>query len=1081
MLLNGIPLRLRQRFTAARLPITIGCLAAALIAGTPSLGAAPEVRFSRDIRPILSENCFACHGPDQKARKVGLRLDTKEGLYESSAKHGPAFVLGNPDKSPAWQRITTADPDDLMPPPESHKTLSSEQKERVRRWILEGALWQGHWAYVKPERPEVPKVRAAGFVVRNPIDAFILQRLQAQKLRPAPEADRRAIARRLALDVTGLPPAAELLEAFLRDRAPDAYEQLLKRFLAMPQWGEHRARYWLDAARYADTHGLHFDNYREMWPYRDWVIRAFNRNLPFDRFTIEQLAGDLLENASDEEKVATGFQRCNMTTNEGGTIEDENLANYANDRVTTTGWVWLGATLNCCACHDHKFDPFTTKDFYSLAAFYRNTTQSGFDKNRRESDLFLIVPQTESERARWHALPGQLNAARRARETKEKENKGSFDQWLSQLNPQTPPAAVELTGELVRVPLLLGDSTNLPVVLQGRHTTRTLSLAQTKIDQDAPLGPAPILTKANGLVLGDLANFNRAEPFSAAAWVKVPEGFKGEGSILARMGGDDALYRGWDFYVRNESFGMHLSHRWSTMGMAVAANDKSVKPGQWQHLAFTYDGSGRAAGVKLFVNGVEVGANRDQNSLEGPTTNSFALRVGRREKGNELDGVALQDVRLYDRRLLSTEVRALFAGPRLAALLAQTQAEPTNPAPADALRDYYLVTSERDWQQAAARFAALEREQQDIRGHSPVTLVQEEKTNSMAMAQILFRGQYDKPKDKVTAATPAALPAMSSTAPKNRLGLAEWLVGRDNPLTARVIVNRYWQEVFGVGLVKSTEDFGTTGEPPSHPELLDWLAVEFQESGWDVKHLFELMLTSSTYRQAAQTTPEKLEKDPQNRLLSRGPRFRMDAELIRDYALASSGLLRTEIGGPSVKPYQPPGVWEAVAMVESNTRFYEPGEGDSLYRRSLYTFWKRAAPPASMDLFNAPSRETCVVRRERTNTPLQALATLNDPQFVEAARHLAEVALAANPRRPEAALETVAQRLLLRRLASEERAVVRRTLADMQTYYDAHLEAAQQLVRTGASPPDSRLPLPSLAALTMVANQLMNLDEVLNK
>jgi hypothetical protein len=628
------------------------------------------------------------------------------------------------------------------------------------------------------------------------------------------------------------------------------------------------------------------------------------------------------------------------------------------------------------------------------------------------------------------------------------------------------------------------------------------------------------------VAVGNAGDFEWSQAFSAGAWVFVPKDFKGEGSVIAKMGGDEEKYRGWNLLVRDDDLSVQMIHRWSNIAMEIKSTGSAVKRGEWQHVFFTYDGSGRTKGVKLFVNGVEVNANRDNNRLEGSIRSPFPLRVGRRERNNGLNNVAVQDVRVAGGRLSGAEVRALASAPRLKELLAQLHEEPARPvltatnAPSTnstevaqsspeekakaeksraeaekaaaekakairetargALKDYFLVTQAKAWQQANGKVAALELEQAAIRGRSPVTLVQIEKKDSEPMAQILFRGQYDKPKEKVKAAPPGMLHAMPEGAPNNRLGLGQWLVSPENPLTARVTVNRFWQEVFGVGLVKTAEDFGTTGDPPVNQELLDWLAVEFVESGWDVKKLFELMLTSSTYRQSVETAPGKLEKDPQNRLLSRGPRFRMDAEMVRDLALAASGLLVEKVGGPSVRPYQPDGVWEAVAMPESNTRYYVRDSGESLYRRSLYTFIKRAAPPATMDIFNAPSREVCAARRERTNTPLQALATLNDPQFVEASRHLAEVALATS-RKEEEALQTMAERVLSRPLNTKELTIVKGTLKEMLAYYEKQPDAAKRLIATGESKPSDQLPTSQLAAMTMVANQLMNLDEVLNK
>ncbi len=1086
----------------------------------PAHAAAAEVGFNRDIRPIFAENCMACHGPDNNKRKAGLRLDTKDGIFEKTPKREPAVVPGNLEKSELWRRVTTTSPDDVMPPPDSHKELKPEQKEKLKRWILSGAPWQGHWAYIKPERPGVPKVQSPKSKVQNPIDAFVLAKLQSKGLKPAPEADRRTLARRLSLDLTGLPPKPEVVEAFVKDRSPDYYEKFVKTLMASPAWGEHRARYWLDAARYADTHGLHFDNYREMWPYRDWVIKAFNTNVRFNQFTIEQLAGDLLPDATDDQEVATGFQRCNMTTNEGGTIEDENLANYANDRVTTLGWVFLGTTMNCCACHDHKFDPFTQRDFYSMAAFFRNTKQTGFDKNIRESDLYMVVPQSESDRARWRALPTEIESARKVRDNQSVEADLAFTNWLAGVETQKLPREMKLPGELLRVPLNEGSGIVATGFLSG---VRRKFIGPTKLDwttNSGLFGIAPIFAKDQSFVLDVGGDFEANEPFSAGAWVLLPKNFKGEGAVLAKMGGDEEKFRGWDLLVRDDDLAVQMINRWSNIAMETKSTGSAVKRGEWQHVFFTYDGSGRTKGIKLFVNGVEVNANRDNNRLEGSIRSPFPLRIGRRERNNGLNNVAVQDVRVVRSRLSSAEVRALAAAPRLKELLAELNKEPEKPAVSTAnattaelnaeekakeekkrdeaekaavakakaareaaresLADYFRVTQHQGWQQANSNLAKLELEQQAIRGRSPVTLVQQEKMDSEPMAQVLFRGQYDKPKDKVNAATPAVLHALPANTPKNRLGLAQWMVSPDNPLTARVTVNRFWQEVFGVGLVKSVDDFGSTGEAPVNQELLDWLAVEFVESGWDVKRLFELIVTSSTYRQSAETTPEKLEKDPQNRFLSRGPRFRMDAEMVRDCALAASGLLVEKVGGPSVKPYQPDGVWEAVAMPESNTRFYQRDSGENLYRRSLYTFIKRAAPPATMDIFNAPSREVCAVKRERTNTPLQALATLNDPQFVEAARHLAGVALARGGK-DEEALQTMAERILSRALTPKELSVVKATLKEMQSFYEKQPDEAKQLLAIGESKTSGSIPATQLAAMTMVANQLMNLDEALNK
>jgi hypothetical protein len=1034
-----------------------------------------SVKFDRDIRPILAENCFACHGPDTGARKAGLRFDTKEGFFEKTKKHEPAVVPGNLEKSELWARINATDPDDVMPPPESNKVLKPEQKELFKKWILAGAQWEGHWAYIKPERPAVPNVKQRGFEVRNPIDGFILAKLQSKGLKPAPEADRRALARRLSLDLTGLPPQPELVEEFMNDRAAAAYRNLVKRLMNSPQWGEHRARYWLDAARYADTHGLHFDNYREMWPYRDWVIKAFNRNLPFDRFILEQLAGDLLDDAEIEQLIATGFQRCNMTTNEGGTIDEENLANYANDRVATTGWVFLGMTMNCAACHDHKFDPITQKDFYAMEAFFRNTTQPAKDGNVKDSNPSILVPQTPEDAQRWDALPAEIAAARSRVDERRKAAKPDFETWVVDAKADEFENEIPSEGLLVHAPLNERRSNDVVAFVRGEPNT--IALTNELEWQDGKLGPALVLKSGNTLDLGDVGDFEKTNAFSYGGWVRVSKA-EGNSAVLARMDSDNDS-RGWDLLVQGDRIAVHIVHKWPDNAIKVSTKNAVIKEKTFQHVFVTYDGSGKAKGVKIYIDGAETAVKVDKDKLEETIRTPVSLRVGQRSKGQEFERGRVQDIRIYERKLSAKEVAALAEVVPVHQALTLAADERT-PQQTENIYDYWLTTRDDSYVKLSKAHGALKSEQNAIKERNPVAHIQREKTNSIPMAQILFRGQYDKPKEKVIAATPAVLHPMPKGAPTNRLGLAQWLISPENPLTARVTVNRFWQEIFGAGLVKTADDFGTTSEPPSHPELLDWLTMEFVESGWDVKHIFELIVMSSTYRQSAEVTPEKLQKDPQNRFLSRGPRFRMDAEMVRDYALATSGLLVERIGGPSVKPYQPDGVWEAVAMPESNTKKYKRDTGQSLYRRSLYTFWKRAAPPATMDIFNAPSREVCAVRRERTNTPLQALATLNDPQFVEAARHLAQFVLTRG-RDEDDAIDEMARRLLARPLSAKEKAVVKRTLGEMRAFYGQDEEAAKQLLSIGESKACEMVAAPELAAMTMVANQLMNLDEVLNK
>jgi mono/diheme cytochrome c family protein len=1034
-----------------------------------------QVRFNRDVRPILADNCFQCHGPDPGTRKGKLRLDREEG-YFGQRENGPTVVKGKPDESPLYKHLVTKDKEELMPPPKSRKVLKPKEIDLIRRWIAEGAKWEPHWAFLKPERPPVPAVKNAAWV-KNPIDAFVLARLEAAGLAPAPEADRRTLARRIALDLVGLPPDPAQVEAFAADASPKAVESYIDRLLGDARYGEHRARGWMDPARYADTHGLHFDNYREIWPYRDWIIDAFNRNQPFDQFTVDQLAGDLLPNPTRDQIIATGFHRCNMTTNEGGTIPEENLVLYARDRVETTSWVWLGLTANCATCHDHKFDPITTKDFYSMSAFFRNTTQGAMDGNIRDTTPILILPKKEDE-ARWNAIPPEVEAAKKAAAERKTAYRAEFEKWLEAAKPEDWDAEVAKIGapdfhlaleEEKPADALSGVAKGKPVPVKAGGPVAWTG--------EARQGKAVAFDGKTVLdVEGAVGDFERTDRFSYGCWVRVNAGFQGSAPLFARMD-DDAAYRGWDLWVQGNEFAAHLIHAWPGDALKGATTGGQVKPGQWQHVFVTYDGSSKGTGLKIFVDGKEAKLNFEANALKNSTKTPTAFKVGQRRKGPVLANVSVQDIRLYARQLKRSEIQRMALETKAVALLKKA-AKDRKPKEKD---EIFEVMSDADPALAAAqeKQAALEAEQKAMRDRAAVAHVQEEKKGSMGMANILFRGEYDKPRDKVEAGVFTALHPLPPEAPKNRLGLARWLVSAENPLTPRVTVNRFWQEVFGTGLVKTSEDFGIMGESPSHPELLDWLSVEFRDGGWDVKKLLRLMLTSATYRQSAKTTSAKVEKDPGNRLLSRGPRFRMEAEMLRDYVLAASGTLSGRIGGPSVKPYQPDGVWEAVAMPGSNTRDYRRDSGESLYRRSMYTFWKRAAPPASMEILNAPAREFSCLRRERTNTPLQALVTLNDPQFVEAARMLAQAALAGAD--DAARVDIAARRILCRPLADGEKAVVLRSLATLRTAYKNAPADAKALIAVGESKPDPKLDPSELAAWTMLCNQLFNLDEVLNK
>jgi mono/diheme cytochrome c family protein len=1053
-------------------------LALAAVALAPALGTVradgpakskSAIEYNRDIRPILAENCFACHGPDSASRKADLRLDRRDAAVQAGA-----IAPGDVEQSELLHRIFSSDRDEVMPPPAIKKNLTAAQKDRLKQWIVSGAEYQPHWSLIAPTRPAPPTVKHEARV-KNPIDRFVLSKLEARGLSPAPEADRLTLARRVSLDLTGLPPEPRDVDAFVADTSPDAYEKYVDRLLGSDRWGEHRARYWLDVARYADTHGIHFDNYRENWVYRDWVINAFNRNMPFDQFTLEQLAGDLLPGRTVDQQVASGFNRCNITTNEGGTIPEEYLVFYTRDRTETASQVWMGLTTGCAVCHDHKFDPISQKEFYQLAAFFNNTTQAAMDGNIKDTPPTIFVPRSD-DRPKWDALARDVEAAKGLLEARRKSARADFTKTLAALTPGVLSERVPADGLRLLAPLSEGTGSSTQVTTRGAWRQVELGAATTW--EPGHVSSRAIVFRAGvKLDLPEAGDFDRDQAFSYGAWVRLPKN-PPPGAVFARMMDDGNDYRGWDLWIENGKVGTHIIHKWPDDALKVVSRDP-LKPGEWHHLFVTYDGKGQASGVTVYVDGKAQPVDVPQNTLKNTIRTSVPFRLAQRNTGSRLNGLGVQDVRLYDRALPPADVAALASSTR-SAWLASKAADKRTEAETNELFDAWLTIHDAEFPKLAERLVALERDQAGMKSRGTIAHVMQERGES-ASAFILFRGEYDKRRDPVKAATPSALPPLPSDLPKNRLGLARWLLRPEHPLTARVTVNRFWQEVFGTGLVRTAGDFGVSGELPSHPELLDWLAVEFRESGWDVKRLFKRLVTSSAYRQSAASTAEKLEKDAHNRLLSRGPRFRMDAEMVRDSALASSGLLVKKIGGPSVKPYQPEGVWEAVAMIGSNTRDYRADSGDGLYRRSLYTFWKRAAPPASMEIFNAPSREVCTVRRERTNTPLQALVTLNDPQFVESARRLAERTLKDGGSTVEDRLDYLARRLLARPLRPEEEKVVSASLADLSAFYQGHPADSKRLISVGDSKPDAKLDPATLAAWTMLSNEMLNLDEVLNK
>ncbi len=1031
-----------------------------------------KISFNDQIQPILSSNCYLCHGPDSGSRKAGLRLDGGAFAFLPRANGKPVLIPGHPELSAVFQRISSTEPGEIMPPPKSHHLLKPEEIALLKNWIKQGAVYETHWSYIKPVRPAVPPT---GFThwsywswPTNPIDNFILAKLEQNNLEPRPEADRRSLIRRVTLDLTGLPPSPEEVDKFVNDNSPNAYEKVVDRLLSSPAYGEHEGRYWLDAARYGDTHGIHIDNYRSIWPYRDWVINALNQNMKFDEFTIEQLAGDLLPNATMEQKIASGFNRCAPSTGEGGSINDEVLAMYAKERVDTTSEVFLGETMGCAACHDHKFDPISQKDCYSMAAFFRNTTQSALDGNRMDAPPNILVPSPE-DRARWEAVPGELNSVQKP-----------LDARIAALKAMLPKLAKDLDWTVTLKPVS-DDKMELSLPLQegsgSQIKTKEGNLAQFTSEPkwtEGAVGKAPLFDGKASAEFPDVGNYDTGDSFSTTFWVKASA--KVSGVIMAHIDENDNQC-GWQLVF--EANRVSLVFNSGPQKTVKATTDKNLPQDIWQNICVTYDGSGKADGMRIYFDGVKQSIKSDLPVVDGSILAKAPLRIGKRGSGGELKNASLQDIRVYHRVLSQDEALRMTEDERALALQASGNPTQWSPSQQDAYISLYLARRDVTYSKLVEQKKRLVAEQDAIRQRSPVSLVMEEKPDA-PFAYILKRGQYDQLGDKVVPDVPQAIPPLlPADQPRNRLGLAKWLVSPDNPLLARVTVNRFWQQCFGVGIVKTSEDFGIMGERPVNQPLLDWLAVEFRESGWDVKHMLKLMVMSSAYRQSSDETPQLVEADPENRLVSRGPRYRLDAEVIRDQALAVGNLLIAKIGGPSVKPYQPPGIWEAVAMPESNTKTYKQDSGEALYRRSLYTFWKRSAPPPGLETFNAPSRETCVVRRERTDTPLQALAIMNDPQYMEAARHFANLAIHAG-NTPEARLDYMSNRLLARPLSSDEKQVLMLSLNKFLAVYEKNPQEATTLLKIGDSPQPMDAPAPEQAAWTMVASQFLNLDESLN-
>ena len=1041
-------------------------------------GPTVPIDYLRDIRPILSDACYACHGPDETSREADLRLDQLQAVIADTSATQAVIVAGDPQQSELVRRITSDDPDEVMPPAASGKALTSEQVTLLCRWIEQGATWKEHWSFVKPRRNELPHVREPAWP-RNAIDRFVQARFEHRGWQPSPAADKETLIRRATFDLIGLPPTLDEVDAFLADDSPEAYERVVDRLLQSPHYGEHMARFWLDAARYGDTHGLHLDNYREMWPYRDWVVAAFNENLPYDQFTIEQLAGDLLPDATLDQRVATGFCRAHVTTNEGGSIEEEVYTRNVVDRVSTMGTVFLGLTLGCAACHDHKFDPVTQREFYQLFAFFNSLDGPALDGNVKDPAPVVSVP-SPAQAELLEALQKQVSELRAQRDGRQATDDPGYSQWLRTRSQRAYRGEFDpelhLANGLV-VHCDFDQQTGQSVVNHANADASGRFVgAVERIDGRAGRGLK--FADWGRVDLGNVASFNDTDAFSFGAWVKTSNGRNS--IVLAKTDASD-LHRGYELSLLDGHVTTQISRRQPGYVIKVTTKEDVIPNDQWHHVFVTYDGSHRASGVVIYVDGLPQPTDiwSDALQFKRGIRNTLPLLIGARDQDRSFEGGSVDDVRVYDRRLTDAELRAVFLETQFD-FLKSTPSESWTTAEHEALQHFYLLRQDEAFQQDTEQLEALVNQLRSEKLAVPISLVFRERKKPRD-AFVLQRGQYDQPGAPVVRATPTSLPPMSDDLPRNRLGLAQWLVAEENPLVSRVAVNRFWQQFFGRGLVETSEDFGSQGAVPSHPELLDWLAVEFRESGWDVKALVRMIAMSATYQQSSYTTPTLVREDPDNRELARGPRFRLDAEMLRDQALSTSGLLVRRLGGPSVKPVQPTGLWKAVGFSSSNTVEFVPDtDPEKIYRRTVYTFYKRTSPPPQMTTFDAPSRESTCVRRERTNTPLQALLLLNDPQYVEAARALAARVMRAD-------LVSLYDRAsYMYRLCTARRASKATVNELVQLFrkqlavYQQDQEAVEKLL-AGQFKQASADDASRLAAWTIVANMVLNLDEVITK
>lgn len=1031
--------------------------------------AAGPVDFNRDIKPILSDRCYTCHGPDEEQRQAELRLDRREGLLATvEAGEGTHVVKpGDLSNSEIFLRITSDDDTLRMPPADANLNLTPGEIDLIKRWIEQGAVWNKHWSLLPVADVAIPEIADSSWL-RNAIDHFVLARLQRDGLAPTAEANKERLIRRLTFDLTGLPPTLEEIDAFLADDSAEAYEKVVDRLLASRRYGERMAVDWLDVARYADTYGYQSDVYRAMWPWRDWVIRAFNDNLPYDQFVTWQLAGDLLPEATRDQILATAFNRHHRQTNEGGSIEAEFRTEYVADRVETFGTAFLGLTLQCARCHDHKYDAITQKNFYQLFGFFNNIDESGL-----YSHFTAAVPTpaqmlpTDEQASRIESAQTTVAAAETELAELAAARDTAFQEWLAQ-TPR-PTTVAGLIGDFPLESIDDNKVANRADAAQPGSTSDDPQIVPGKIGNGLKMSGENNVTFKLG---GDLT---RDDPFSIALWVQTPD-VKDRAVIFHRSRAwTDSGSRGYQLLLEEGHLNAALIHFWPGNAIGIRAA-QPLPVGEWVHVVMAYDGSSRAEGLRLYVNGerAECEVVRDKLTKEITGGGADTLTIGQRFRDRGFKNGLVDEFRVFNRSLTPLEAEQVYGGETLAAL-SKVAADELTDAQREALFAYYLADHDEPYRAKLAALQKLRRERSQQIDPVPEIMVMKELPQRRATF-LLQRGAYDAPGAEVTPGVPEAILPFPENEPLNRLGLARWLTDPQHPLTARVAVNRFWQAMFGNGFVTTPEDFGNQGAAPTHPQLLDWLAKRFIDSEWDIKALHKLVVMSATYRQDSRTRPELRREDPQNLLLARGPQQRLSAEMIRDNALFASGLLVEKIGGPPVKPFQPAGLWK-----EKSSATYTRDAGEGSHRRSLYTYWKRTSPPPSMLTFDAAKRDVCAVKRQTTATPLQALVLLNDPQYVEAARGMAERMMTAEETSTRAWVAHAFRLLTGRRAEERELELLSQLYEEQLAEFQQHTDAAAKLLAIGDHLSDETLDPAQLAALTVVVETIMNFDETVTK